>query len=72
NAGDEKTYNEVCRPNFDNGFGAVLEFIAKAKEALEVEITAVAIPEVHLQKIAVIAEEFGAKFRLRDYIPCFW
>lgn len=72
NAGDEKTYNEVCRPKFENAYGAVLEFIAKAKEALEVEITAVATPEVNLRKIAVIAEEFGVKFRLRDYIPCFW
>ena len=72
NAGDEKTYNEVCKPKFENAYEAVLEFIAKAKEALEVEITAVTIPEVDLQKIAAIAEEFGVKFRLRDYIPCFW
>ena len=72
NAGDEETYNEVCKPNFDNAYRAVLEFIAKAKEVLEVEITAVTIPEVDLHKVEAVAEEIGVKFRLRDYIPCFW
>jgi pyruvate-formate lyase-activating enzyme len=50
----------------------VLEFIAKAKKELEVEITAVTIPEVDLHKVEAVAEELGVKFRLRDYIPCFW
>ncbi len=72
NAGDEETYNEVCKPTFDNAYASVLEFITKAKKELEVEITAVAIPEVNLHKIAAVAEEIGVKFRLRDYIPCFW
>ena len=72
NAGDEMAYQEVCRPKFDNAYGAVLEFIAKAKQELEVEITAVRMPEVDLQKIEAIAEEMRVKFRLRDYIPCFW
>ena len=72
NASNEKTYNEVCKPTFDNAYSAVLEFITKAKKELEVEITAVAIPEVSPQKIAAVAEELGVKFRLRDYIPCFW
>ncbi len=72
NAGDEETYNKVCRPNFDEAYGAALEFIAKAKEALEVEVTAVTIPEVDLHKVEAVAEGFGVKFRLRDYIPCFW
>ncbi|MCJ7559538.1 TatD family nuclease-associated radical SAM protein [Candidatus Bathyarchaeota archaeon] len=72
NASDEKAYEEVCRPKFDNAYGVVLEFIAKAKEELEVEITAVTMPEVDLQKIVAIAEEMKVKFRLRDYIPCFW
>jgi len=72
NAGDEKTYNEICKPKIDNAYGEVLEFITKAKKELEVEVTAVATPEVNLQKIAAIAEKLDVKFRLRDYIPCFW
>ena len=72
NASDEKTYNEVCKPKFDNAYETVLEFIDKAKDALEVEVTVVAIPEVDLHKIAAIAEELGVKFRLRQCIPCFW
>jgi cyclic pyranopterin phosphate synthase len=72
NAGDEKAYREVCRPKFDNAFCAVLEFIDNAKEELEVEITAVAIPEVDLKRIAAIAEGINVKLRLRQHIPCFW
>jgi TatD family-associated radical SAM protein len=72
NAGDEKTYNEVCQPKFDNAYGAVLEFINKAKKELEAEVTAVTIPEVDLHKIEAIAKQLGVKFRLRQCIPCFW
>jgi TatD family-associated radical SAM protein len=72
NAADEMAYQEVCRPKFDDAYGAVLEFVAKAKQELEVEITAVRMPEVDLQKIEAIAEGTRVKFRLRDYIPCFW
>ena len=72
NAADEKTYNEVCKPKSDNAYGAVLEFIDKAKKELEVEVTAVIIPEVDLHKIEARAEELGVKFRLRQCIPCFW
>jgi TatD family-associated radical SAM protein len=72
NAADEVAYQELCRPKLDNAYAAVLEFIAKAKQELEVEITAVRMPEVDLQKIKAIGEEMGVKLRLRDYIPCFW
>jgi cyclic pyranopterin phosphate synthase len=72
NAADEETYNEVCKPIFDNAYGAVLEFIAKAKKELEVEVTAVTIPEVDLHKVAAVADKLGVAFRLRQCIPCFW
>jgi TatD family-associated radical SAM protein len=72
NAHDEKAYEEVCRPRFENAFESILEFIEKAKEAFDVEITAVALPEVNLQKIGETAEKMGVKFRIREYIPCFW
>lgn len=72
NAGDKKTYNEVCKPKIDNAYSEVLEFITKVKKELEVEVTAVATPEVNLQKIMAVAEKLDVKFRLREYIPCFW
>jgi TatD DNase family protein len=72
NAGDEETYDEVCKPKFDGAYGAVLEFIEKAKDVLDVEVTAVTVPEVDLHKAEAVAEEMGVKFRLRQCIPCFW
>ncbi|MBS7616366.1 TatD family nuclease-associated radical SAM protein [Candidatus Bathyarchaeota archaeon] len=73
NAHDKKTYMEVCRPSFENAFESILEFVEKAKEeALDVEVTAVTIPEVDLKKVGEIAEKLGARFRTRAYIPGFW
>ena len=72
NAGDEETYNEICKPVFAGAYTAVLAFIEKAKRALEVEVTAVTTPEVDLHKVEALAKQMGVKFRLRQYIPCFW
>lgn len=72
NAGDEETYREVCMPTFENAYGTVFEFIRKAKTVLDVEVTAVTVPEVDMHKVEVVAEELGVKFRLRQCIPCFW
>jgi cyclic pyranopterin phosphate synthase len=73
NGYDSATYGENCRPTFTGAFEVVLEFVAKAKKAgLEVEISAVRIPEVDLQKIKTIVESLGAPFRIREYISCFW
>jgi len=72
NAGDEETYNEVCKPVFAGAYTAVLEFIEKAKRVLEMEVTAVTTPEVDLHKVEALAKQKGVKFRLRQCIPCFW
>jgi cyclic pyranopterin phosphate synthase len=73
NAHNKTTYNEVCKPAFENAYENVLEFIKKAKEAsLETEATAVTIPEVEITKVKELAEDMGAKFSVREYIPCFW
>ena len=72
NAQDEKKYDDVCRPQFANAYEAVIDFIERAKEELEVETTAVTIPEVDLQQIAALAERMKVSFRLRPYIQCFW
>ena len=72
NAHDKETYNKVCKPVFENAFENVLEFIEKAKEDLETEITTVAIPEVDISKVREIAKRIEVAFRVREYIPCFW
>jgi TatD family-associated radical SAM protein len=72
NAHDEETYNEVCKPVFAGAYATVLEFIEKAKEKLDVEVTAVTAPEVDLHKVEDLAKKMGVKFRLRVCIPCFW
>ena len=73
NGHDEASYAENCRPKFDGGFAVVIEFIEKAKMAgLDVEISAVRMPEVNMEKVRAVAESLGVPLRIRDYIPCFW
>lgn len=73
NAHNAQTYQTVCKPRFKNAFQKVLEFIEKARKAdINVEVTAVQIPEIDLQKIRELADMLGVKFRLRRYIPCIW
>jgi len=73
NGHDEASYAENCRPQFRGGFAAVQEFVKKAKEAsLDVEVSAVRIPEVNVEKVRAVAESLGVPLRIREYIPCFW
>ncbi|MEM3550081.1 MAG: TatD family nuclease-associated radical SAM protein [Candidatus Bathyarchaeia archaeon] len=72
NAHDKTSYIQVCRPKFENAFESVLDFIRKAKETLDVEITAVRVPEVDILKVEEIAEKLNVKFRVREYIQPFW
>ncbi len=73
NAHDKATYNQVCKPAFGNAYEKVLEFIEKIKkEDLDMEITAVAIPEVDISKMRKLAKRMGVAFRIREHIPCFW
>ena len=73
NAHDRTTYNEICKPSFEDAFENVLEFIKKAKGiGLETEATAVTIPEIDLTKVKELAESLGAKFSVREYFPFFW
>jgi TatD family-associated radical SAM protein len=73
NAHNKATYNEVCKPEFENAYENILEFIRKAKqEGIETEVTAVTIPEVEITKVKELAERLGVKFTVRQYIPFFW
>jgi cyclic pyranopterin phosphate synthase len=73
NGHDEASYAENCRPTCGGGFAAVLDFVKKAKMAgLDVEVSAVRMPEVDVEKVRAVAELLGVPLRVRDYIPCFW
>ncbi len=72
NSSDKETYNEICRPTFADAYEAIIDFIRKAKPALDVEVTAVRIPEVDIAKAKAVADGLGVKFRVREYILCFY
>jgi TatD family-associated radical SAM protein len=72
NAHNKETYKQICRPAFSEAFDSILEFIKKAKENFDVEITAVAVPEVDMAKVEEISREIGVRFRRREYIGGFW
>lgn len=72
NAHNKETYNQICKPAYENAFESVLEFLEKVKKDFVTEITTVAIPEVDISKIEEIAKNLGVKFRLREYISCSW
>ena len=72
NAGDEVTYNEICKPAFSGAFLSVLEFIEKAKHILDIEVTAVTNPEVKMYEVEALAKRIGVKLRIRQCTPCFW
>jgi TatD DNase family protein len=72
NAGDRETYMEICKPTFAGAYEAVIEFIQKAKPVLQVEATAVRMPEVDVTKAKDAANNLGVEFRIREYIPCFY
>ena len=72
NAHDKNTYNQICRPNLEDAYESILEFIEKSSKEFDLEITAVTVPEVDLSRMQEIAKEMRVKFRMRRLIPCFW
>jgi len=72
NAQNAEIYEEICRPKMECSYPAMLEFIDQAKSELEVEVTAIALPEVNLAEIEQVAKEMNVKFRIRPYVPGFW
>lgn len=72
NAHDEETYNQVCRPIFRNAYESVMEFVKRARDFFDTEVTAVSIPEVDVAKMEELASSLGVRLRLRQYIPCFY
>jgi TatD DNase family protein len=69
NTAEAGQYNELCRSRYgESAFPAAIEFVREAREHVpEVEITALDLPDVDIQKARRLAEELGTKFRLRHY-----
>jgi cyclic pyranopterin phosphate synthase len=72
NAGDRETYEEICRPTIPNAYETVIDFVQKTKSVLQVEVTAVRMQEVDVTKAKTVADKLGVKFRVREYVPCFY
>jgi cyclic pyranopterin phosphate synthase len=72
NAPNKEIYDQVCKPKFENAYTEVLNFIKRAREKMDTEITTVTIPETNVSRMQQIAADLGVKFRIREYIPCFW
>ena len=72
NAQNKEIYNQVCKPEFENAYIEVLNFIKGAEQKLDTEITAVTIPEADISKIQKLATDLSVKFRVREYVQCFW
>ncbi len=72
NAADPITYNRICRPRFgEDAFPAVVRFAREVVRYVPTVILTVVrgtIPEEDLERCAKIAEDIGAKFRIREAI----
>lgn len=66
NAESEEKYNKLCRPIHKNAYGAVLEFIRKARLAgIKTRVTVVNVPEIDLKKCEKLTEELDVEFHVR-------
>jgi GTP 3',8-cyclase len=72
NAGDKETYDEICKPTFPDAYEIVLEFVRRARLRMDVEVSVVRLPEVDLTEAKAVADKLGVKFKVRDYIACFY
>ena len=69
NTADAGQYETLCRSIFgERAYPAILKFIEDAKAHVpEIEITAVAVPEVDMQAVETLAGKIGVSFRARRY-----
>jgi TatD DNase family protein len=69
NAQSAEVYNKISQPQFGIGtYEAVKDFIREAKKYIpDVTATVVTLPEVDIEVCRKIANELGAKFRVREY-----
>ena len=73
NGANEKEYNELSRPKFENAYEEVKKFIKACSES-EISVIATVVEgykgrHLDLETCEQIASELGAKFRAREWIP---
>lgn len=69
NATTAGEYERLCRPSLPGAYPALLDFIREAVKVIpEVTLTAVDLPGVDLEACRRLADELGARFRVRRYI----
>jgi TatD family-associated radical SAM protein len=66
NADDKELYNKICKPQFENAFESVLDFVEKSRKVLDTEITFVTVPEVDISKMEELAKKLDVKLRARQ------
>ena len=72
NTHNKETYNKICKPEFQDAYEKVIDFISKTKKAdLEIQVTAVTISEIEISRVKEVAEKMGVKFSVREYVPFF-
>jgi cyclic pyranopterin phosphate synthase len=67
NADNKDLYNRICRPQFENAFDNILEFVEESRGVFDTEIAFVAIPEVDKIRMEELAENMKVKLRERPY-----
>jgi TatD DNase family protein len=68
NAPDASTYDRLCRPQVDDGYAAVIDFLREARERIsEVTATVVDLPGLDVAACRRVAEGLGVEFRVRAY-----
>jgi len=69
NTADANQHEALCRSRYGKAaFAAVIEFIKEAKKYVgEIEITALDLADVDIEKVKKLAARLGTKFRLRHY-----
>jgi TatD DNase family protein len=67
-AEDREKYEEICRPDIQDGFETVISFIKESKKYIpEVTVTVVSLPEIDIKKCRDIAASLGVGIRIREF-----
>jgi TatD DNase family protein len=66
-AQDEGTYNRICKPEFENAYHEVLNFIREAKKVIpDVSVTVVTASGIDIEQCRRTAGKLGVGFRVRN------
>jgi TatD DNase family protein len=71
NAHDEKTYNDMCRPQFtEKVYDKVIDFGRRCKQmGINTIFSVVDMPKINTEACKKIADNIGIPLRVRKYVP---